>query len=309
MSSSNDGGSRAERDQVWTVPPLTTNCNNNGDGAFPRVPIDVESPSPVDGGDPQDHPTDNAGNVVLARDGAEVINAHGAVDADMTAGGGIQAPRGTVSGAHEIASGGGIILPEAVVSMMRPFVSGSSGPVVTEGENRGVNGGGTEYRITLSELTVTRRDNSNASRPVDVEANLAAGVGGGGAAAAQGPIDGRRVIPAGDDHDPQQEVPEEWEGSGGTNRHELAVVTMLLVMVFLCAWLAGYARTPEALVVVLFALLSVAIDFLHRLDIIEMSCMQGLGISSSAVEAGIYSFTLTCFAGLGIGGLVAEKPR
>eukprot|EP00903_Cladosiphon_okamuranus_P012847 g12005.t1 len=308
MTDSNNGG-HAARDGAVTVPPPTHTLNNNGGGGgggvVPPVSGDIEAPPPVDVGNPQGQPTGDPAIVVRGPAGAQdgVGDAYATVgggSAVAPTGGGIHAPGGGAGGAHEIGGSGGVDnLPKLVMSMMRPFVNGSSGPVVAQGAN-GRGGGGSEYRFTLTEMTVTRSDNSNASRPADVEANLSAGVRGGGGgddADAQGPIDGERGIPDGG-------------GRGGVrpNRPDRAVSTMLLAAVVLCIRLAGYAPTPGAVVVMMLALLSVAVDFLHRLDIIEMNCLERLGISSSAVEVGLYGFTWTCFTGLGIGGLVTYRP-
>eukprot|EP00903_Cladosiphon_okamuranus_P012846 g12004.t1 len=262
MVDSNKGGPAA-RDGAVTVPPSTHNLNNNGGGGgvvVPPVSGDIEAPPPVDDGNPQGQSTHDPVDVVRGPAGAQdgVGNAHGAVGGGSAvvpaAGGGIQAPGGGAGGAHEIGGSGGVILREAITSMMRPFMNGFSSPVVAQGAN-GRGGGGGEYRMTLTEMTVTRRDNSNASRPVDVGANL---------------------------------------------RPDRAVSTMLLAAVVLCIRLAGYAPTPGAVVVMMLALLSVAVDFFHRLDIIEMNCLERLGISSSAVEVCLYRFTWACSAGLGI---------
>eukprot|EP00903_Cladosiphon_okamuranus_P012848 g12006.t1 len=332
MEDSNIGG-RAARDRAFTVPPLTNKRNNygDGDGVFPPVPVDIEPPPAVDGGIPQGQTTDDPVDVVHGPAGAEdgVGDAHGAVGAG-SAGSCLDAPPGrhdgAAGGAHEIGSSGGeVILPEPVMLMIRPFVSGSSGPVVAQGANTGGGGGGGgEYRFTLTMLTVTRSDNS------DIESNTPGGAsggggGGGGVAAGEGLADRGGIIPgqgglpnpdSGGDNDVLGavllggDIPDgggrdgDDDGVRPLKADVLAVSTLLLLLTLLVLWLAGYAPTPEAILLVVFAALSLTIDGLHRLGIAEIDCMQFLGISGSAVEVGLYSFAWTCFALFGIGELV-----
>eukprot|EP00903_Cladosiphon_okamuranus_P012849 g12007.t1 len=187
-----------------------------------------------------------------------------------------------------------------------------------------------ERTCTRRTLTVTRSDNS------DIESNLpgdasggggdgggGGGGGGGGVAAAQALAERGGLIAAqgglqdtgggggGDDilgdvldDDRGRDIPDRAPDDGRprpSKEDVLAVSVLLLEVTVPIFWLAGYARTPEAVIIVVLATLSLATDCSHRRGI-EMNCLGD--IPGRAVVVGLYTYTWTCFTLFGIGALV-----
>ena len=323
MSSRNNDPGRDHA--LVAVPSLTADANSGrGHVLSPvnNVDIDVES------GDSQE-PTGGAVDVVVAGNGTQaaaggeggardVINTR---DAIAPAGGGPLSLGSAVGGGQGTTNNRALEALWQGLSMLGQSGSAVSGPVVavqgTNGDgnggsdgggNGGGGGAGGEIQFTL---TVTRSDNS-AGPASDLESN--------GGSAAQGPVDGGGGAPTAE-NDPQQadggddnalggavldgDVPDGPGGGGGggvnPNREDVvAVSTLILAVTVPCVWLVGYAQQPEAVLLELFAVLSLVVDCLHR-EGITIDCLQCLGIGDSVVKIAMYSVTWTFFTVLGIG--------
>lgn len=325
MSSRNNDPGRDHA--LVAVSPLTADANSGrGHVLSPvnHVDIDVES------GDSQE-PTGGAVDVVVAGNGAQaaaggeggaqdVMNTR---DAVAPAGGGPLALGSAIGGGQGTTNNRGLeALWWQALSMLGQSGSAVSGPVVAaQGTNGGGNGGsdgggngggggaGGEIQFTL---TATHSDNS-AGPASDLESN--------GGSAARGPVDGGGGAPPAE-NDPQQadggddnalggavldgDVPDGPGGGGGgggvnPNREDVvAVSTLILAVTVPCVWLVGYAQQPEAVLLELFAVLSLVVDCLHR-EGITIDCLQCLGMGDSVVKIAMYSVTWTFFTVLGIG--------